>query len=122
MPVADQSSQRRSLPRRLRHFQRAPRVEFSNGLDSTQLALVCGDQPGLLAQVAQTLRDSRVRVLDARIATFGERAEDFFVLTDEHDRPLSEMAQQELRAALEERFGLAANVGAAKEAAASAGT
>jgi [protein-PII] uridylyltransferase len=113
---------RRSLPRRLRHFQRAPRVEFSNNFDSTQLALVCGDQPGLLAQVAQTLRDSRVRVLDARIATFGERAEDFFVLTDEHDRPLSEMAQQELRAALEERFGLATNVGAAKEAAASAGT
>jgi [protein-PII] uridylyltransferase len=97
---------RRSLPRRLRHFRRAPRVEFTNTSDATQLALVCGDQPGLLAQVAQTLRDAHVRVHDARIATFGERAEDFFVISDESDRPLSDVAQQQLRAALEERFGI----------------
>jgi [protein-PII] uridylyltransferase len=97
---------RRSLPRRLRHFRRAPRVEFTNMRDETQLALVCGDQPGLLAQVAQTLRDAHVRVHDARIATFGERAEDFFVISDESDRPLSDAAQQQLRAALEERFGI----------------
>jgi [protein-PII] uridylyltransferase len=96
---------RRSLPRRLRHFRRAPRVEFSNSEQATQLALVCGDQPGLLAQVAQTLRDAHVRVRDARIATFGERAEDFFEITDEHDRPLSETAQQQLRQDLEQRFG-----------------
>ena len=97
---------RRSLPRRLRHFRRAPRVEFTNTPDTTQLALVCGDQPGLLAQVAQTLHDAHVRVHDARIATFGERAEDFFVISDESDRPLSDAAQQQLRAALEERFGI----------------
>ena len=97
---------RRSLPRRLRHFQRTPRVEFTGTAEATQLALVCGDQPGLLAQVAQMLRDAHVRVHDARIATFGERAEDFFVISDENDRPLSEDAQQALRAALEERFSV----------------
>ena len=97
---------RRILPRRLRHFRRAPRVELTNTAEATQLALVCGDQPGLLAQVAQTLRDAHVRVHDARIATFGERAEDFFVISDESDRPLSDAAQQALRAALEERFGV----------------
>ena len=97
---------RRSLPRRLRHFRRAPRVELSNTADATQLPLVCGDQPGLLARVAETLRDARVRVHDARIATFGERAEDFFVISDESDRPLSDEAQAALRAALEERFGV----------------
>jgi [protein-PII] uridylyltransferase len=111
---------RRSLPRRLRHFRRAPRVELSNTADATQLALVCGDQPGLLAQVAQTLRDAHVRVHDARIATFGERAEDFFVISDESDRPLSDEAQQALRAALEERFGV--EDGAPKAAAVSAST
>ena len=47
-----------------------------------------------------------MRVHDARIATFGERAEDFFVISDESDRPLDESAQQALRAALEERFGV----------------
>ncbi|HKE48356.1 MAG TPA: [protein-PII] uridylyltransferase, partial [Rhodanobacteraceae bacterium] len=110
---------RRSLPRRLRHFRRAPRVEFTNSGDATQLALVCGDQPGLLAQLAQTLRDARVRVTDARIATFGERAEDFFVITDERDRALSDEAQASLRAEIEARFGVEA---AAKTAAVSAGT
>jgi [protein-PII] uridylyltransferase len=97
---------RRSLPRRLRHFRRAPRVEFTNGAEATQLALVCGDRPGLLAEVAQALRDARVRVRDARIATFGERAEDFFEITDESDRPLSVDAQDALRAALEARFAV----------------
>ena len=111
---------RRNLPRRLRHFRRVPRVEFSNSMDATQLALVCGDQPGLLAQVAQTLRDARVRVRDARIATFGERAEDFFVITDESDRPLSDDAQQALRLALEQRFGV--EDASATTAAVSAGT
>jgi [protein-PII] uridylyltransferase len=47
-----------------------------------------------------------VRVRDARIATFGERAEDFFEITDESDRPLSVDAQDALRAALEARFAV----------------
>jgi [protein-PII] uridylyltransferase len=39
-------------------------------------------------------------VHDARIATFGERVEDFFQLTDESDRPLAEARSQALRTAL----------------------
>ena len=70
--------------------------------------------------MAQTLRDAHVRVHDARIATFGERAEDFFVISDESDRPLSEEAQQALRAALEARFGVEEPM--AKTAAISANT
>jgi [protein-PII] uridylyltransferase len=81
-------------------------VELTITPVATQLALVCGYQPGLLALVAQTLRDAHVRVHDARIATFGERAEDFFVISDESDRPLDDGAQHALRAALEERFGI----------------
>ncbi|MBO9662921.1 MAG: [protein-PII] uridylyltransferase [Dokdonella sp.] len=96
---------RRSLPRRLRHFQRTPQIEFSATGEATQLALVCSDRPGLLAQVAQALRDARVRVHDARIATFGERVEDFFVLTDEDDRPLDGTAQSRLRGLLLDRLG-----------------
>ena len=56
----------------------------------TQMTLVCSDRPGLLAQVAAILREHRLRVHDARIATFGERVEDFFQLTDESDQPLDE--------------------------------
>jgi [protein-PII] uridylyltransferase len=44
-------------------------------------------------------------VHDARIATFGERVEDFFQLTDRHDAPLGEPQQERLRQALLARLG-----------------
>ena len=96
---------RRSLPRRLRHFQRPPQVEFVDVDGITQLSLVCSDRPGLLAEIAQALRDARVRVHDARIATFGERVEDFFLLTDEADAVLAESTRSTLGARLRERLG-----------------
>lgn len=96
---------RHAPQRRLRHFQRAPRIEFNqNANGRTQLALVCTDRPGLLADIAQAFRAAGVRVHDARIATFGERAEDFFELTDAADRALDDTRQQALNAALHERL------------------
>ncbi|WP_254000486.1 [protein-PII] uridylyltransferase, partial [Xanthomonas vasicola] len=77
---------RRAVPRQLRHFRFAPRVEFSEsaGGRRTRISLVAPDRPGLLADVAHVLRIQHLRVHDARIATFGERAEDQFQITDEH--------------------------------------
>ena len=99
---------RRGLARRLKHFQRAPQIEFQDAPESarTRLALVCSDRPGLLAQVAQAFLDSGVRVHDARIATFGERVEDFFELTDRRDLPLGGIQQASLRQALVVRLGI----------------
>ena len=65
------------------------------------LSLVATDRPGLLADVTRVLRRQRLRVHDARIATFGERAEDVFHITDERDRALDDPRQQQaLRDAL----------------------
>ncbi len=72
----------------------------TTALARTVLNLVAPDRPGLLADVAHVLRDQQLRVQDARIATFGERAEDQFQLTDRHDRPLTETSRQALRDAL----------------------
>ena len=93
---------RRAAPRHLRHFRIAPQVQFADGEDGRHsvLSLVCTDRPGLLADVAQVLRVHHLRVHDARIATFGERAEDVFRLTDEQDRPLSAAAKNALHDAL----------------------
>jgi len=93
---------RRSAPRHLRHFRIAPQAQFADSADGrrTVLSLVCTDRPGLLADIAQLLRAHRLRVHDARIATFGERAEDVFRITDEQDRPLSAEAAQALHDAL----------------------
>jgi len=96
---------RRQVPRRLRHFQSAPQVVFSDSDHATQLAIVCSDRPGVLAQIALALREARVRVHDARIATFGERVEDFFTLTDGHGNALDEAARAAVRAALARAFG-----------------
>src|SRR5690606_36277718 len=94
---------RRAQPRHLRHFPLVPEIGFDNTDDGerTILSLVSTDRPGLLADVTRLLRDQRLRVHDARIATFGERAEDVFQITDERDRALVDPQQQQaLRDAL----------------------
>ena len=96
----------RGLTRRLRHFQRPPRIDFHGG-DSqapTRLALVCSDRPGLLVAIAQAFLDVGVRVRDARIATFGDQVEDFFELSDTRDEPLDAALQESLREALQRRL------------------
>jgi [protein-PII] uridylyltransferase len=94
----------RTPARSLRHFPIALRIEFDARpvRGRTQLAIVCADRPGLLAAVAHLFRERRIRVHDARIATFGERVEDFFLITDEHDAPLADRVREGLRDALTE--------------------
>ncbi len=96
---------RRAVPRQLRHFRVATRVEFSLTSGArTEMSLVCTDRPGLLAMVSAVLREQGLRVHDARIATFGERVEDFFLISDEADAPLDESSAAALKAALLERL------------------
>lgn len=93
---------RRAQPRHLRHFRVPPQIEFNLSASGrhTVFSLVCTDRPGLLADVAHVLRQQGVRVHDARVATFGERVEDVFLLSCGDGRPLDEPAQQALREAL----------------------
>ncbi len=81
---------RRMVPRHIKHFKVPTRIDFETSEDGsrTRLSLVCTDQPGLLAKVAAVLRMQHLRVHDARIATFGERVEDFFLISDEQDRAI----------------------------------
>ncbi|MEY2867418.1 MAG: [protein-PII] uridylyltransferase [Pseudomonadota bacterium] len=80
------------LPRQLKHFKTPTRIEFNQQpqVQRTLMSLVCADRPGLLADIAYVLLQRRIRVHDARIATFGERAEDIFVLSDRDDRAITE--------------------------------
>jgi [protein-PII] uridylyltransferase len=97
---------RRAQPRHLRHFRIAPQVGFDliPQPPRTLLSLVCTDRPGLLADVALVLRENGMRVHDARVATFGARAEDVFQITrvdaDGRDGPIDDTHQQALRNAL----------------------
>jgi [protein-PII] uridylyltransferase len=93
------------MSRHQKHFQMTPKISFHAAGGRTQLALVGTDRPGLLAAVAQVMLSEDVRVHDARIATFGERVEDFFQLSDENDRALPAGARQALHEALQRRLG-----------------
>jgi len=99
---------RRAQPRHLKHFRIAPQIGFdtleSEAGTRTMLSLVCTDRPGLLADVTHAIRSQGLAVHDARIATFGERAEDVFQITHPHhdgrDGALDETQRQALRQAL----------------------
>ena len=88
---------RRTQPRHLRHFRVAPQLDFDPIAGGTRIGLICTDRPGLLADIASVLRAQRLRVHDARIATFGERAEDLFLVSDERDQPLDDARREQLR-------------------------
>jgi [protein-PII] uridylyltransferase len=98
---------RRGLSRQLRHFQMQPHVQFTRDDEQgrTQVALVCSDRPGLLASAAQAFSQTGVRVHDARIATFGERVEDFFLVSGADNALLDEATCESLREALEHHVG-----------------
>ncbi len=73
------------LPRRLKAFPIEPVINISpsdNGRDYL-LTFTAGDRPGLLASVARVLTRHKLSVLNARINTLGNRAEDVFVLQGE---------------------------------------
>jgi [protein-PII] uridylyltransferase len=96
---------KRNMTRHQKHFQTPPRISFHAAGDRTQLALVGTDRPGILAAVAQVMLATQVRVHDARIATFGERVEDFFQITDRHNAPLAVPQQEQLLHALMQSIG-----------------
>jgi [protein-PII] uridylyltransferase len=76
--------------RRLKHFTIPVEVGFTADEKNqrTILELIATDRPGLLSLLGATFRECGVRLHNAKIATFGERVEDFFHLTDLDNRPL----------------------------------
>ncbi|KAA9133559.1 [protein-PII] uridylyltransferase [Marinihelvus fidelis] len=88
----------RPLPRRLRPFVAAPTLHFRTARDGavTEMEIECSDRPGLLSQLSAALAASEVRIHDAMIATFGDRVEDTFLVTDRADKPLDETLQKRL--------------------------
>ena len=106
-PAAVPRTVRRLAKRQLRHFTIPVEVNFTRDASNrrTVMEVIAADRPGLLARIGWALADARVRIRDAKIATFGERAEDVFYVTDTHDRPLTTArlgeVYRDVRAALE---------------------
>jgi [protein-PII] uridylyltransferase len=80
----------RAMSRHLKHFPIETEVTFRSDTRNlvTIMEVVSRDQPGLLARIAMALVNCKAQVLNAKIATFGERAEDIFYITDEENKPI----------------------------------
>jgi [protein-PII] uridylyltransferase len=79
------------LPRQLKHFSVKTTVNISNDIQRQQtvLEVITLDRPGLLARIGLIFMEHGVNLLNARIATLGERAEDVFFITDRDGHPIS---------------------------------
>jgi [protein-PII] uridylyltransferase len=91
------------MPRRqLRNFLTPTQVSFSDdpGSKRTLMELVTQDRAGLLSRVGWALAACQVSVQGAKIATFGERAEDIFHVCDRASGPLNPEQRERLRATI----------------------
>ena len=82
----------RRTPRQLKHFSFPTEVTLSNNMVKRQsvMEVVTPDRPGLLARIGQILLRYNLSLVNARIATLGERVEDVFFIVDETGNPLSD--------------------------------
>jgi [protein-PII] uridylyltransferase len=96
----------RTMPRKLRHFEGMSKIHFALDPDGegTVLHLRCNDRPGLLSKLAAAIYQENVQVHNARIATFGERVEDTFLVSDVDHQPLTEEAQEALAESIRRRL------------------
>ena len=89
---------KRTVPRRLRHFSGTPDIHFTRDPDNagSVLHVRCNDRPGLLSRIAAAIYSQGAQVHNARIATFGERVEDTFLISDADHQPLESGARKAL--------------------------
>lgn len=82
----------RRTPRQLKHFSFPTEVTFSNDMinQRTIMEVVTPDRPGLLARIGQILLNHNLTLINARIATLGERVEDVFIISGANGEPISE--------------------------------
>jgi len=97
---------RRTMPRRLRHFSSDPDIRFTRDPDKagSVLHIHCNDRPGLLSRIAAAIFTQGIQVHNARIATFGERVEDTFLVSDPEHQPLTKDAREAMIEALLEHI------------------
>lgn len=105
-PAFSQQRVSRQLPRRLKHFDVATQVAFTQGVPgaSTRMSVRALDRPGLLSTIGCVFADEGINVRTARISTAGEQAEDQFLLFNADGKALTPEQQEQLRERLVEEI------------------
>ncbi len=74
----------------LKHFPIPNEVSFTHDKRNkrTIMKVITSDRPGVLARIGAALWQCQINLQNAKIATFGERVEDLFFITDNNGQPL----------------------------------
>mgnify|MGYP003321469497 CR=1 FL=1 len=80
---------KRRLPRYLKHFKTNTEINFNHDMLNrwTDIEIRTSDSPGLLASICQVFLKHGAVIKKARIATYGEKAEDMFSISSKQDTP-----------------------------------
>lgn len=93
------SRKNKVLNRRISCFETPTQITFNKINNSrTELYISTQDMPGLLARIGLALKSCNIRLLDAKIHTVGEKAEDVFIISDTENLAIT---QTEKKRALE---------------------
>ncbi|MCK5394999.1 MAG: hypothetical protein KAJ32_03360, partial [Gammaproteobacteria bacterium] len=95
-----------SLSSSLKHkyFSSPTVINFDNSDDNstTLLSIETINRVGVLENIAKAFVDCDVKILNARIATVGEKALDYFTISSADDKSLSDQQQNNLKQQLKE--------------------
>lgn len=89
-----------------RHFDHNLVIKFSQSdkWNLTQVEISVLDKKGLLSNIAYAFYQLDIKLINARIATLGERVEDVFFVCNDNDDSLSKAQQNKLEYILKERL------------------
>lgn len=95
---------KRRVPRLHAHFNFIPQISFHEDAKQryTQLFFIASDRPGLLASISRIFLHFSIHVHHAKIATAGERVEDTFYISTQHNQPLTAEEQEQLMNSLKQ--------------------
>ncbi|OUL58417.1 [protein-PII] uridylyltransferase [Pseudoalteromonas ulvae] len=97
---------KKNRSRRFKGFNIKPQVIVRphGRKDRTLIEIQAVDIPGLLTKIAEVFQQMSLHIHAARITTVGERAEDFFVVSNNHYQALTESEQVKVHQALIKRL------------------
>src|SRR5690606_30632715 len=77
---------------KLQHFSRHVETELLNSEDKpySTVEISCLDQPGVLATIGKIFAEHNIQLLNARIATLGERVEDLLFVLAANNHKITE--------------------------------
>lgn len=87
----------RRTPRRLKYFASPTRTSMHTDelRNCSVLEVISPDRPGLLACIGRIFINADIQLLNAKIATLGERVEDIFFITTAEGTPINDQAVAE---------------------------